>query len=170
MRRIAGDVQGNGADGPDVVGNVFADDAVAAGDAADELALFINEVDCQAVDFQFDDVFQIFAAQVIADALVEFPQFIVAEDVAQAEHGPVMGIFFKAAGNLGAYALRRRIGRDPVGVGFFDVFQFPVHHIVFIISHCRLVEGVILITQFIYFFPQLQEPRFFSIHGFLLHS
>ena len=163
-------MQGNGADGPDVVGNVFADDAVAAGDAADELSLFINEVDCQAVDFQFDDVFQIFAAQVIADALVEFPQFIVAEDVTQAEHGPVMGIFFKAAGNLGAYALRRRIGRDPVGVGFFDVFQFPVHHIVFIISHCRLVEGVILITQFIYFFPQLQEPRFFSIHGFLLHS
>ena len=81
-----------------------------------------------------------------------------------------MSVFFKAAGNLGTYTLCRRIGRDPVGMGFFDVFQFPVHHIVFIISHRRFVEGVILITQFIYFLAQLQEPRFFSIHEFLLYS
>ena len=57
MRRRAVDAQGNGADGPDVIGNVFANDAVAAGDAANELAVFIDEVDGKAIDFKLDDVF-----------------------------------------------------------------------------------------------------------------
>ena len=73
VRRIAGDMQGYGADGAHVVGDVFADDAVAAGHAADELAFFVDQVDGQAVDFQFHHVFQVFAAQIAADALVEFP-------------------------------------------------------------------------------------------------
>ena len=57
MRRRAVDAKGYGADGADVVGDVFPDDAVAAGDAADELAIFIDEVDGQAIDLEFDDVF-----------------------------------------------------------------------------------------------------------------
>lgn len=55
--RRAVDAKGYGADGADVVGNVFADDAVTAGDAADELTVFINEVDGKTIDFEFDDVF-----------------------------------------------------------------------------------------------------------------
>ena len=57
MRRRAVDAKGYGTDGADVVGDVFTDDAVAASDAADELTVFIDEVDGKAVDFEFDDVF-----------------------------------------------------------------------------------------------------------------
>ena len=62
MGRIVVDAQRNRPNRADVVRNVFADPSVAAGDAADELAVLVNEVDCQPVDFQLDDVFQRFAA------------------------------------------------------------------------------------------------------------
>ena len=62
MGRIVVDAQRNRPDGTDVVRNIFANPSVAAGNAADELAVLVNEVDCQPVDFQLDDVFQFFAA------------------------------------------------------------------------------------------------------------
>ena len=62
MGRIVVDAQRNRPDGTDIVRNIFADPSVAAGNAADKLAVLVNEVDCQPVDFQLDDVFQRFAA------------------------------------------------------------------------------------------------------------
>ncbi len=77
MRRIIVDMQRNRANRAYIVGNIFTNTAVTASDAANKLAMFVNQIDSQPVNFQFHDVCNVFSIQIMADALVKLHQFCI---------------------------------------------------------------------------------------------
>lgn len=73
-------------DGADVGGDVLADAAVAAGGGAGEAAVFVGEVDGEAVDLQLAQEVVAGGADLLGDALGPGGEFLVVEGVVEGEH------------------------------------------------------------------------------------
>ena len=128
---------GDAADGADVVGDVVAGLAVAAGDGVDEAAIFIAQRDSDTIDFGLDgdgDVFWfgIVTLQVLAQALIELDEFLFGsggpgfgegigaqlKHVVDAEHRHRVADFLKTRDGRAADALGGGVRVVQLGVEF----------------------------------------------------
>ena len=82
------DAQRNRANRFHVGRDVFSGGAVAAGDAANEKAIFILEGNAEAIELVLGDVFDFLAADSLADAAIELAESVVGKSVVETEHGP----------------------------------------------------------------------------------
>ena len=108
--------QGDVANRADVVGDVVADAAVAAGDAPDQQSLFIDQRDGHAVDLQFDHPLDRLAVEQLGRPLAVTLQFLDAVGIVDREHRHPMGDLPQPFDGLVADALRGAVRRDQLGM------------------------------------------------------
>ncbi len=111
------------ANGLQVVRDVVAAFAVAAGGAHGQLAVLVGQRDGHAVDLQFDDVGDRLLADHLADALVELAQFVGVVGVVDRQHRQPMLDGRELVDRLAADALGGAVGRDQLGMAGLDVLQ-----------------------------------------------
>ena len=141
----------DGGNGFDVGGDIFAPDAVAPGDAAEQEAVFVGEAEGHAVDFEFSDVTEIFAWEFAADAGFELPEFVFGVGVVQAEHRDVVDNGGKGFTQVGADALGGGIGADEVGVFGFEVDEFPEEPIEVLVRDDGGAQDIVPVVVFVEF-------------------
>ena len=106
-----------------VQGDVFADGAVAAGDAAHQFAVFVMQGQRHAVELQLAHIVDVFAPAEFVHAALPVAQLVFAVSVVQREHGRGVRRFEEAFAWLSAYALGGRVGCDQFGIRFLDLLQ-----------------------------------------------
>ena len=155
----------------DVGGDVVAGLAVAAGEAAHEAAGFVAETHGEAVDFGFDDVFDFFVGENFANAGVEVADFVGGVGVVDGEHGEFVGGAAEGVEGRAADALGGRGGVEEIGVGGFEVEEFAVEAVVFLVGDfwggVEVVEAVVAVEVG----AELEEAVFGGIrHGGILQK
>ena len=125
----------------DVVGDILADDAVAARGRAHEHAVDVAQVDGEPVDFELAEVVDA-AAGVALDLRGPGQEFVDREHVVEAEHplgvrdGCEQGGLGAAADGLGRAVLALQLGEQPL-----ELLE-PVHHpVVRLVGFERLVAA-----------------------------
>ena len=109
-------VEGEVLDGLQVLGDVFADGAVAAGAALDEVALLVDELDRQPVHLGLAGVGDGLEVERLLHPIVELGELGLVEDVAQGEHLLPVGDLLELLQHRAADPLGRRIGRHQIWV------------------------------------------------------
>src|SRR4029077_1581323 len=154
----------NGAHGAHVQGDVFADGTVATGDAADQFATLVVQGQRHAVELQFANIVNIFAAAELVDATLPGAELVFAVGIVQRKHGRGMRRFENPFARLAADALRGRVGRDQVGVIGFQLLQL-IHELVELgVRNFRRVEDVVQIFVAADFFPKRFDLFFGAGH------
>ncbi len=154
---LAVQAQGDVAHGAHVGADVLAGGAVAAGGAAGQPAVLVQQADRQAVELGLATVVHLGAAaeqvaarqqvgQAFAHAAVEVQQVLFLEGVAQAEHGDFVADFAEGRGGGPAHALGRRFGGDQVGVLGLQFLEFAEQAVVLGVRHAGLVEHVVAVV------------------------
>ncbi len=111
--------------GADVVGDVVAAFAVAAGGGDRDEAVFIREGHGDAVDLEFDDVGRgRGATEEFANRTIPLAKFIRAISVVDGEHRHAMRDGFEPVDRCPADSLRRTVRRRQFRVLAFDLAQF----------------------------------------------
>ena len=146
--RPAGAAQGqrDGLDGAQVEGDVLAGGAVAAGGALHEGAAFVTQADRQAVELGLGREPQRRALQPVGDAADEVVDLLVAESVAQREHGNGMAHFGELAGGRITHPLGGRIGGDQIRMRCLQRLQFAQQAVVLRIRDAGLVQDVVAVV------------------------
>ena len=146
------ELERNGADRADVLGDVLAGRAVAARGGLHERAVDVTQRDGEAIEFQFGRVVDrhrrlaCVLAERVADALVERDDVFIGETVVQRQHGLVVHDRLEAARRLAAHALGGRIRHDQVRMLRLDALQFLEQLVVFRVRQVRLVEHVVRVV------------------------
>ena len=96
---------------------------IAPGNAVHKPAVFINERNCHAVNFQFHDPLDFFARQEFTNALAELFQLLNAVRILDGQHGHAMFDLLEPFDRLVAHALRGAVGRDQIGMVGLQLFQ-----------------------------------------------
>lgn len=147
-----GELKRDAVDGADVVGDVVACLAVAAGGGVIEGAISVDERDRDAIDLGFDGDGDIFAAEVFLEALVERDEFGVGnvvvfwvelEDVVDGKHRDEVGDLLEAFDGIPADALGGGVGVGELGVFFFEFLEFAEDFVVFGVGDFRGGVGVV---------------------------
>ena len=147
--------QGYGANGPDVGGYVLAHLAVAARDAAHQLAVLIGERHGKAIQLQFRHVFHLVAARQFAHAAVKVAQVVNRIGVVEAHHGRRVAHLGEFRGGRASHALRRGVGRDELRMLEFEFLQ-ALHQLVELeVGDLRIVEHVVAVLVVADFVAQL---------------
>ena len=104
--------QRNRADRAHIQRDIFADWTVAARDAAREVAIFIDQRQRHAVELEFADVVDVFAAGEFMDAALPVAEFLFVISVVEREHRRGVADFDESFARLAADALRWGIRSD----------------------------------------------------------
>ncbi len=147
-RRGVVDAQRDRRDRAQIVGDVLADHAVAAGRAALEDAVAVEQRDRQAVDLRLGDVAELrrldpLAREVVAHPVDPRPQLLLAARVGEREHRLQVRDLVEAVERLAAGALRRRVGGEQLGVLGLDAAQLVEQRVVGVVADDRVVEDVV---------------------------
>ena len=137
-------------DGADVGGDVFAGKTVAARRGADQFAVFVAQRQRQAVDLRFGDKRRNMLGIELEkppDAIDELGDVLIAEGVAERQHGNGMLHFRKAARRRGADLLRRRIRRDEIRKFRLDRLQPLAQRVVGRIRNGRRILLVVALVM-----------------------
>ena len=148
LEPLGGDGERHAANGADVGGDVFADLAVAAGDAGDRgarrrLGRLVVQRHAQAVELELGGVFDRQRAGQLAHTAVPVGQLFGGVGVVQREHGPRVAHFFEALGRLAADALGGRVGGEQFGMRGLKALELVHQRIVCGVGDFRRVENVI---------------------------
>ena len=148
QRRGVVDAQRDGRDRAQVVGDVLADHAVAAGRAALEDAVAVEQRDREAVDLRLGDVAELRRLDPLARKVVAHPvdpraQLLLAARVGEREHRLQVRDLVEAVERLAAGALRRRVGGEQLGVLGLDAAQLVEQRVVGVVADDRVVEDVV---------------------------
>ena len=135
-------------DGAQVGGHVFADHAVAAGGAALEDAVAVDQRDGEAVDLGLGDVADGRIGKPVGFeqapvAAVPGEQLVVVAGVGQREHGLQVAPLGELLERLTADALGRRVGRAQLGVLALELLKLVQQGIVVGVADLGLVENVV---------------------------
>jgi hypothetical protein len=174
------EIEGDGADGSDVVGDVVAGGSVAAGGGVFEFAVAVEEGDGDAVDFGFYGDGDVGAAEVFAEAFVEGDEVVLGaggvlggdgfggelEDVVDAEHGDGVGDFLEAVDGFAADAEGGGVGVVELGVLFFEGFEFAEEGVVFGVGDFGCGLGVVEAVVAIEFGAEVADSGFRGRCGF----
>ena len=149
-------------DRPQVVGHVLADLAVAARGASLEHAVAVDQRDRQTVDLRLDHILEVrildsLAREVVAHARDPGAQLVSTARVGQRQHRLRMADLDEIAHRLAAGALRRRIGRDQLGMLRLDRPQLVDQRVVLIIADLRIVEHVVAVAVVVELLAQLRR-------------
>ena len=131
-RRLAREPVRDVLDHPRVGGDVFAGGAVATGGGTDKLAVFVDEVDGQPVDFQLGQIRARGFGQPLA-------HLVFVENVVQAHHALGVGdVRKRVVGGRGANFLRRRIRHGELRVRLLQRLEAPEQLVEFAVGDDRL--------------------------------
>ncbi len=107
-----------------------------------------------AVELQFADIVDVFAAAEFVDAAFPVAQLVFAVSIVEREHGRGVRRFDEALARLAADALGGRVGRDQFRMLSFELLEL-VHELVeFGVANFRIVEHVVAIFVMADFFAQ----------------
>ena len=111
------DARGDAANGADVGRDLLALDAVAARGGLDDAPALVDDLDARAVELRLDrEARHVAVAEPVDDASMELEHVLGRVRVVEREH-PVLAPDLRDEGSrLAAHALRRRVGRDELGV------------------------------------------------------
>ena len=159
-RRIRPQLRRHAADGPHVGGHVLADLAVAAGGAAREPSLLVDDGEGDAVDLRLADVAGL-AAEPLDDAIAPGGQLLVVERVVEGEQRRrVPDGREQRRDRDAAHALGRRIGRQQLGVLLLERVELA-HQLVEVgVRDLGRVEHVVAVGVVIDLRAQLVDAAF----------
>ena len=113
----------NGSHGAHVEGDVFAGSAVAAGNSADQFAIFVMQGQRHAVELQLANIVDVFTPAKFVDSPFPVAELVFAVGVVQREHGRRVRRLEEAFAGLAAHALRGRVWGDQFGIFGFELLQ-----------------------------------------------
>ena len=142
--RRAGQRHGDRADSLQILRHVLADEAVAAGRAADKAAVHVFQCHGQTVDLRLDRVFRV--RLFLAHMRVEVPQLVKGKHVLQALQRDGVAHLDKFAQRLPADAARRAERRGILRVLRFQLLELAELVVIVIVAHLRGVEHVIKVS------------------------
>jgi hypothetical protein len=145
-RRIALQAQGHGGDGAHIDADVLARGAVAAGGAAHQRAILVEQAYRQAIELRLRRVLHLLDLQPLAHAAVKVGQLLVAEGIVQGQHGQFMLHGAEGLEGFGTDPLGGGIGGDGVGMARLQLLQFAQQAVIFGIADLGTVEDVIEIV------------------------
>ncbi len=137
--RAVRQAQRQGADGPRVGGDVFADRAIAAGHRLRQDALAVVNRQRQAVEFQFAHECGGLAAQQRIDPAEKLAQFALVQGVVQTQHRRRMRHLDEALPRRAADALRGRIRSHRLRMLRFELLQAAHQRVVLRVADLGLV-------------------------------
>ena len=149
--RRAVDPQRDRLDGAEVLGHVLADHAVAAGRAADELAVLVQQRDRDPVDLRLGDEPQlpgpdVELAQPVVQTRLPGPELLGAPGVAQREHRLQVANRLEPLDRLAAYPLGRRVRGAKLGMLRLQRPQLVEQGVVGIVADLGIVEDVVAVV------------------------
>ena len=144
------DVQGNRADGAQVVGDVLPHLPVPAGGAAHEHPVAVDEADGQAVDLRLDHVGEArlgrpFAGEVVAHTLDPRAELLGRAGVGEREHGLQVGDLLQPADRGAPHPLRGRVGGAQLGVRVLQRGELGEQRVVGVVADDGVVEHVVAV-------------------------
>ncbi len=131
------------AHGAHVERDVLAHTAVAASDSAHQLAVFIDQSQRHAVEFQLTNVVHVAMAAELVHAALPVPQFFFAVGVVERQHGRRVRYFDEPLARLAAYALRWRIRRNQRRMLCLQIFQLAHQLVEFGVADLGIVDNVV---------------------------
>ncbi len=124
-----------------------------------EHAVYIAQVDRQAVELQVDRVFHIVIdTQPVAHATVEGSDIRVFKAVVQRQHRHRMLYLFELRQRRSAYPQSRRIGAHQLWVLLLQRLQFPEQQVILGIRDAGIIQHIIGMRVTVQFFAQLCRP------------
>jgi hypothetical protein len=146
------------------VRDVLADLAVAARRALNEDAVLVAQRDRQAVDLRLADELKLraldpFAREVRAHPRDPGAQLLLRARVGQRQHRDLVADLRQRGDRLAADALRRRVGREELGVGCLDRAQLVEQRVVLVVADLRIVEDVVAVAVVVQLVAQLRGAR-----------
>ena len=162
QRRRALDVQRDRADRAQVVGDVLADLPIAAGDAALEHAVAVDQRDRQAVDLRLDHVQKArlgdaLAREVVAHPLDPRAELLLGAGVGEREHRLQVRDLLQPPHRAAPDALRGRVGHKQLGVRGLQRPQFIEQRVVLVVPDEGIVEHVVAVGVVLDHAPQLGD-------------
>ena len=146
-------------DGADIGGDVLARETVAARRSADQFAVLVAQRQRQAIDLRLGHQRRNMPGvelEKAPDAVDELGNVLVAEGVAERQHGNGMLHFRKAARGRGADRLRRRIRRHQIGKFCLDRFQPLAQRVV---GGVRNRRRILLVVPLVMRFELQRQPH-----------
>ena len=112
-------------------------------------------LDCHAIDFGFDDIFDIaLDFQKPFDSLIKFTNLCNAEGIIQTKHGDGMDHRLKGCQRRSPDTLGRRIRRNQLRKRLFQFLKFTQKPIIFSVRDFRIVENVVVVIVAVQFVAQ----------------
>ena len=138
--------QRNAADGADIGGNLFTAITVATRGCLTQHAIDVNQADCQPIKLRANLIFNHITRHHLAHTAVKRLDIFVAESVIQRQHGCTVAERLEFRQRCAAHPLRRRIGRQQLGVLLLKPLKLGKQAVVFGIGDLRIVEDVIAVV------------------------
>ena len=142
-RHRALEPQRDGRDGADVSRDLLAQDPVAAGHPAHERAVLVEQRHGHPVDLELGHERHLLAAEDAQQPRMPLAQLLDGGGVVQAEHRHGVPDRRQVPLDLGPDALRRRVGRDQVGVRRLDRGELLLQEVVLGIGDLGVAVGVV---------------------------
>ena len=157
-------LEGNIAHRAHIDADVFTGGAIAAGSAAHQQAILVQQADGQAIELGLAAVFHFGAAakqiadrqvQAFGDPAIELVHVGFFEGIAQAQHGHFVAHLGKRRERRAAHALSRRVVADQLRIGRFQRLELLEQPIVLGVRNARLIQHVVSVVVQIQFSAKL---------------
>ena len=145
VQRLGGNAERHAAHGAHVERDIFADRAVAAGDAQRQLAAVEAQRQRHAVELELAHVVHPRLAAQLVHAPLPVAQLLFAVGVVERQHGRGMRHFDEALARLAAHALGGRVGRDQLRMLGLERLQLVHQAIEFGVADLGIVEHVVAV-------------------------
>ena len=130
--------------------------AVAAGRAADECAVLVDERDRRAVDLRLEHVHdRLVRVEPLPHVLAPLEHRLVGRDLLERAHRRQVPYLLEPVGERRADALGRRVGRDELRVGRLELLELVVEPVVLGVGERRVVQRVVAVRGIVELLPQL---------------
>jgi hypothetical protein len=144
---------GDGREGFELGRDILALAAITTGAALQEEAMLIEEFYCQAVNLGLSHIGEGLGGDILIEkteqAVLKGIQVAISEGVFQAEHGQTMHYLRKFIKGYPAWPLTGGIGRDKLGMLFFQPQKLMKKQVVFAVSDQWIIEVVIAMGVFL---------------------
>jgi hypothetical protein len=127
---VAGEAQRQGADRPQVLGDVLADLAVAASRSAHEHAFLVHQLDREPVELGLGHVRDALDLERLAHPAVELAHLVGLHERVEGEHRPDVGDFLERGAQLAAHPLGRRVGGAQIRKLLLERLELPEQPVV----------------------------------------
>ena len=154
-----------GTDGAQILRDILAGAAIAAGSALIKHAVSIFQGHGKPVDLGFHAVFG--TGQSLPHPFQKLHHLAVIEGILQTLQRHIMVHLGKVAQDLAADALRGTVWRDLLRVFLFQILQLPVQPVILKVGHGGSVQDVIKIAVGVQYLAQLTNLLFVISHNVL---